>query len=72
VKPLVIEDYTTHMSYTDLCDRMANSYSIRERTWNWMKKTIIPFVRSNCSEFIRCVQVMWRKYDPSEILGAAD
>jgi hypothetical protein len=41
VRPLVIEDYTTHMSYTDLCDRMTKSYSIRKGTWNWMKKKLL-------------------------------
>jgi hypothetical protein len=30
------------------------------------KKTLLPFLRSNYSEFIHCVQVMWGKYDPSE------
>jgi hypothetical protein len=32
VKPLIIKDYTIHMSYIDLSDRMANSYSISKKT----------------------------------------
>ena len=38
VKPLIIEDYNTHMGYVDLSDRMANSYNISRRTWKWTKK----------------------------------
>jgi hypothetical protein len=38
VKPLIIEDYTTHLSYADLSDRMANSYSFSKKTWKWMEK----------------------------------
>jgi hypothetical protein len=26
------------MGYTHLSDRMANSYSIRKKTWKWVKK----------------------------------
>jgi hypothetical protein len=32
------------MGYADLCDRMANSYSIRKRTWNWTKKLLFHFL----------------------------
>jgi hypothetical protein len=33
VKPLTIKDYTTHMGYADLSDRMGNSYNISQKTW---------------------------------------
>jgi hypothetical protein len=33
VKPMVIEDYTTHMGYDDFSDRTPNSYSMSRRTW---------------------------------------
>jgi hypothetical protein len=38
IKPVIIEDYNTHMGYVDLSDRMANSYNICRRTWKWTKK----------------------------------
>jgi hypothetical protein len=40
VKPLTFEDYTTHMVYVDLSDRMAVSYSVSKKTWKWMKNSI--------------------------------
>jgi hypothetical protein len=39
VKPLLIEDYATHMGYVDLSDWMANSYSISKKTQKWTKKS---------------------------------
>jgi hypothetical protein len=41
VKLLMIKDYTTHMGYIDLSDRMANSYNTSTKTWKWKKKTIL-------------------------------
>jgi len=38
VKPLVIEDYNSHMGCVDKSDRMVNSYRIARRTWKWTKK----------------------------------
>jgi hypothetical protein len=38
IKPVIIEDYNTHMGYVHLSDRMANSYNICRRTWKWTKK----------------------------------
>jgi len=38
VRPRVIVDYNTHMRYVDKSDRMANSYGIARRTWEWTKK----------------------------------
>jgi hypothetical protein len=38
VKPLIIEDSTTHMGYVDLSDKMANSYSINRKSWKCTKK----------------------------------
>jgi hypothetical protein len=32
MKPFVIINYTTHLVYADLYDKMANSYSISKRT----------------------------------------
>jgi hypothetical protein len=67
VKPLISEDYTTHMGYADLSNRMANSYSVSKKTWKWTERTLLPFVGPNHSEFIHSLQVLWQKYDPSEI-----
>jgi hypothetical protein len=67
MKLLIIEGYTTFMGYIDLSDRMANIYSVSKKTWKWTKKTLVPFVGPNHSEFIYSVQVLWGKYDPSEI-----
>jgi hypothetical protein len=41
VKPLIIEDYTTHMGYVGFSDRMSNSYSISKKTSKWMKKLFL-------------------------------
>jgi hypothetical protein len=41
VKPEIIKDYTTRMGYVDSSDRMANSYSIRKKTWKWMRKLFL-------------------------------
>jgi hypothetical protein len=67
VKPLVIINYTTHLVYADLYDKMANSYSIREPRNGPPpppKKTFLPFVRPYHSEFIHKVQVLWRFKSP--------
>jgi hypothetical protein len=32
-KPTIAEDYSRHMGYVDKGDRMANSYSVSQRTW---------------------------------------
>jgi hypothetical protein len=37
-KPLIIEDYTTHLGYAALNDSMMNSYSISKKTSIWMQK----------------------------------
>jgi hypothetical protein len=66
VKPLSIEDYTAHMGYVDLNDRMAKSYSIINKTWKWTKNSL--FVGPNHSEFINSLQILWGKCDPSEIM----
>jgi hypothetical protein len=41
VKPLIIEDYTTHMGYAALSNRMMNSYSISTKSWKWTKKLFL-------------------------------
>jgi hypothetical protein len=38
VKPLVIEDYNSHMEYVDKSDRMVNGYGIDRRIWKWTNK----------------------------------
>jgi hypothetical protein len=38
VKLLIIEDYSTHMGYVDLSDKMTNSCSISKKTWKWTKE----------------------------------
>ncbi|PSN39855.1 hypothetical protein C0J52_21000 [Blattella germanica] len=44
-KPLVIENYNTHMGYVDKSDRVTNSYGISHLTWNF--------------EFIHNSKIMW-------------
>jgi hypothetical protein len=34
----IVMDYNHHMGYVDKGDRMANSYSISQRTFKWTKK----------------------------------
>jgi len=36
-KPIIVTDYNWHMGYFDKGDRMANCYSISQRTWKWAK-----------------------------------
>jgi hypothetical protein len=36
-KSIIVEDYNWHMGYINNGDRMASSYSIRQRTWEWKK-----------------------------------
>ena len=38
IRPHVVEDYNAHMGFVDKSDRMANSYGIARRTWQWTKK----------------------------------
>jgi len=38
IKLQIVADYNRHMGYADKGDRMTNSYSINQRTWNWTKK----------------------------------
>jgi hypothetical protein len=33
VKPLIIDDYTTHLAYVAVSDWIANSYSVSKITW---------------------------------------
>jgi hypothetical protein len=81
---LISKDYLTHTDYIDLSDRMVNSHSIGKKTSIWMKKpqhwqenldmdenTPLLSVRPNHSEFIHSAQVLWGKYDQSELQGAA-
>jgi len=36
-KIVIVTDYIWHMGYVDKGDRMANSYSVSQRTWKWIK-----------------------------------
>jgi len=38
IKPQIVVDYNHHMGYVDKGDRMAETYSIKCRTWKWTKK----------------------------------
>jgi hypothetical protein len=38
VKPLINDEYTTHMGYVQLSDMMGNSYNIRKKSCKWTKK----------------------------------
>lgn len=38
VKPLIIEDYSTHQAYIGLSDGTADSYSSSKKTWKWVEK----------------------------------
>jgi len=38
IKPQIVMDYNHHMGYVDKGDRMANNYSISQRTFKWTKK----------------------------------
>jgi hypothetical protein len=49
VKPLIIEEYTTHVAYVDLSDGMADSCSVSKKTWEWAK-ILLPFIRPYHSE----------------------
>jgi len=37
IKPQIVMDYNHHMGYVDMGDRMANSYSISQCTFNGQK-----------------------------------
>jgi hypothetical protein len=37
-KPVTVEEYNWHMSYTDKKERIAKSYSINQKTSVWIKK----------------------------------
>jgi hypothetical protein len=38
VKPATVADYSRHVGYVDMADRMANSCTASRRTWKWTKK----------------------------------
>ena len=44
VKPHIVEWYNGHMGYVDNSDRMANSYSISQRTLKWTTKLFFHFL----------------------------
>jgi hypothetical protein len=66
-KPLIIGDYTTHMGYVNMSDRIGTAAALARKPGHGPKKTLLPFLRPNHSEFIHPVQVLWEKYDPFEI-----
>jgi len=44
VKPHIMERYNRHVGYVDSSDRMANSYSMRWRTFKWTMKLFFHFL----------------------------
>jgi len=50
MKPQIMMDYNHHMGYVDNGDRMANSYSIRRRTFKWTKKIVLSSARPDHSQ----------------------
>jgi len=44
VKPQIVEQCNQHMGYVDSSDRMANSYSMSQRTFKWTKKLFFHFL----------------------------
>jgi hypothetical protein len=47
--------------------KLWNSHSICKKTWEQTKRVLFPFVGPNHSEFIHSLQILWGKYDSSEI-----
>jgi hypothetical protein len=41
LKPLLTEDFITHMGYDNLRYRVANAYNISKRVCKWTKRTSI-------------------------------
>jgi len=39
VKPHIVERYNRHMGYVDNSDRMANCYTMKQRTFKWTTKS---------------------------------
>ena len=44
VKPHIVEWYNQHVGYIDNSDRMANSYSMSQRTFKWTTKLFFHFL----------------------------
>ena len=59
VKPNIVERYNRHMGYVDNSDRVANSYLMNRRTFNWTKKLLFPLSGSNITQQLDNVIFMW-------------
>jgi hypothetical protein len=56
--PVIVEDYSWQVDYTDKGDRMANSYSVGWRTWYWTKNLLFHLldltVLNSCTVVTSC------------------
>jgi hypothetical protein len=65
VKPHIMEQYNQYMGYDNNCDGMANSYSMRRRSFKWTTK-LLDLQYSTVRYF--CLHVGLNK--PTEMSGS--
>jgi hypothetical protein len=66
VKHLVIEDHTVCMGYVDMSDN-GKQLQHKQENLEMDDKALLPSVRPQHSKLTLCLQVLWGKYDSSEI-----